>query len=102
MYTRTTGSRSSRGEAFAHKTVANTNGIGKIVLKQMRRRMKSFPTAAGFSEGEETAVSAQAGFTPPAPAELAARFPHLEVIELLERCFRDDPDACAGRVQDRR
>src|SRR5262245_16015892 len=34
-------------------------------------------------QGEETVVRSQAGFTPPTPAELAARFPNLEVIELL-------------------
>ena len=34
-------------------------------------------------KGEETVVHSRAGFTPPTPAELAARFPHLEVIELL-------------------
>jgi serine/threonine protein kinase len=34
-------------------------------------------------KGEETAVYSQAGFTPPTPAELGARFPSLEVIELL-------------------
>ena len=34
-------------------------------------------------QGEETVVRPQAGFAPPTPAELAARFPHLEVIELL-------------------
>ena len=34
-------------------------------------------------KGEETAVLSQAGFQPPTPAELAARFPNLEVTELL-------------------
>jgi hypothetical protein len=32
---------------------------------------------------EETVVLPRAGFTPPTPAELAARFPNLEVTELL-------------------
>jgi uncharacterized protein YndB with AHSA1/START domain/predicted Ser/Thr protein kinase len=34
-------------------------------------------------KSEETAVHPRSGFTPPTPAELAARFPNLEVIELL-------------------
>jgi uncharacterized protein YndB with AHSA1/START domain/predicted Ser/Thr protein kinase len=32
---------------------------------------------------EETVLHSSAGFTPPTPAELAARFPNLEVMELL-------------------
>src|SRR3954451_16723302 len=36
-----------------------------------------------LSKSDETTVLPQAGFTPPTPAELAARFPHLEVMELL-------------------
>src|ERR1700704_81794 len=32
---------------------------------------------------EETVGHARPGFTPPTPAELAARFPNLEVMELL-------------------
>src|SRR4051812_29315731 len=38
---------------------------------------------ATTNQGGETVVYAPAGFTPPTPAELAARFPNLEVIELL-------------------
>jgi serine/threonine protein kinase len=38
---------------------------------------------ATMNQSEETVVLAQAGFTPPTPAELASRFPNLEVIELL-------------------
>jgi uncharacterized protein YndB with AHSA1/START domain/predicted Ser/Thr protein kinase len=34
-------------------------------------------------KGEETVVYPRAGFTPPTPAEVAARFPNLEVIETL-------------------
>jgi len=34
-------------------------------------------------KGEETVAYSRGGFTPPTPAELAARFPDLEVIELL-------------------
>jgi uncharacterized protein YndB with AHSA1/START domain/predicted Ser/Thr protein kinase len=34
-------------------------------------------------KGEETVVHPRAGFTPPTPAELAAHFPNLEVLELL-------------------
>jgi serine/threonine protein kinase len=33
--------------------------------------------------GDETVVQSQVGFTPPTPAELAARIPNLEVSELL-------------------
>src|SRR5947207_15781814 len=34
-------------------------------------------------KSEETVFLSPAGFTPPTPAELASRFPNLEVIELL-------------------
>src|SRR5947208_1546186 len=42
----------------------------------------SEPVSTTF-QGEETVVYAKSRFTPPTPAELAARFPNLEVIELL-------------------
>ena len=42
----------------------------------------SEPDATAF-KGEETVARSPAGFTPLTPAELAARFPNLEVMELL-------------------
>jgi uncharacterized protein YndB with AHSA1/START domain/predicted Ser/Thr protein kinase len=45
--------------------------------------MDSAEPDATAVKGEETVVYSRAGFTPPTPAELAARFPDLEVIELL-------------------
>ena len=38
---------------------------------------------ATTARDEETVFLSPAGFTPPTPAELAARFPNLEVMELL-------------------
>jgi uncharacterized protein YndB with AHSA1/START domain/tRNA A-37 threonylcarbamoyl transferase component Bud32 len=45
--------------------------------------MAAFEPDATTNKGDETVVLSRAGFTPPTPAELAARFPNLEVIELL-------------------
>ena len=44
--------------------------------------------AADFLQGTETGVTGQPGgrlFTPPAPSELASKFPQLEILELLGR-----------------
>jgi hypothetical protein len=38
---------------------------------------------ATTTQDEETVFLSPAGFTPPTPAELAARFPNLEVMDLL-------------------
>jgi serine/threonine protein kinase len=45
--------------------------------------MQSAEPDVTTTQGEETVVHSRTGFTPPTPAELAARFPNLEVIELL-------------------
>src|SRR5262249_24136404 len=45
--------------------------------------MEDSEADATTARDEETVLLPSAGFTPPTPAELAARFPNLEVIELL-------------------
>ena len=45
--------------------------------------MEASEADATRARDEETVLLSPAGFTPPTPAELAVRFPNLEVIELL-------------------
>jgi uncharacterized protein YndB with AHSA1/START domain/predicted Ser/Thr protein kinase len=45
--------------------------------------MEASEADATTARDEETVLLSPAGFTPPTPAELAVRFPNLEVIELL-------------------
>src|SRR5262249_26981847 len=64
--------------------------VGREARRPRNARTRWGPGAMADSEAnattakdEETALLSPAGFTPPAPAELAARFPNLEVMELL-------------------
>src|SRR5437899_10566213 len=45
--------------------------------------LESQPAAAGAPGPTQAAAPPGSGFVPPAPAELAGRFPQLEILELL-------------------
>src|SRR4051794_32673345 len=64
--------------------------VGREARSPREARTRRGPGAMEASEADatgaradETVLLSPAGFTPPAPAELAVRFPNLEVIELL-------------------
>src|SRR5262249_22100052 len=72
-----------------------TSTLECLVVGREARRPRNARTTCGLgamadseaeattARDEETVLHSPAGFTPPTPAELAARFPNLEVMELL-------------------
>ena len=71
-------------ESLADKLPAGTfEAITENPSIQGHDTMSTSQTSSTAIKGEETIAHSQARFTPLTPAELAARFPNLEVMELL-------------------
>src|SRR5262245_3568912 len=78
--------------------------VGREARRARNARTRCGPGAMADSEAdamrardEETLLLSPAGVTPPTPAELAARFPNLEVMELLARAAQRPSRLTAGR-----